>query len=285
MISVSRGSRRLVSILGASAFRAMVAVVVAATLTPILWAISMSFKRPQDVFQRPIKYLPDPFTFANYAVSWTRNHFSLYFMNSLLVACVAVVAILFLSVFNGYALSRFRFRGRRLFMLLLLCTQLMPVIIFIIPLFLVFKGIGLINTHASVIIFYVVAQVPFNSLLMKSFIGGVPKEIDEAAMIDGAGRWRIMASIVPPVILPGIVATTSFAFIGCWNEFQVAFSFLTSASKFTIPIGLKYLISESAVELSALASGSVIALLPPLILFAYVQRYLVSGLSAGAVKG
>ena len=261
------------------------AALVVFVLIPFLWAVSTSLKRPSDVFELPIRYLPSPATLENFITAWERNKFYIYFGNSLFIAVIAVVFVLALSVFNGYALSRFKFRGKNAFMIILLCTQLMPVIIFIIPLFLIFKNIGLINTPYSIILFYIVSQTPFNTLLMRGFISGVPKEIDEAAMVDGATRFRIIFTLIPPVILPGIVATSAFAFIGCWNEFTVAFSFITSGTKYTIPVALKMLLAESSVELTVLAAQSIIALLPPLLLFAYIQKYLVAGLSEGAVKG
>lgn len=254
-------------------------------VSPFLWALSTSLKRTKDVFQSPIKYIPDPATMENFITSWQRYQFSMYFKNSLFIAICSLVFIVMLSVFNGYALSRFNFKGKNVFLIILLCTQLLPVIIFIIPLFLIFKSFGIIDTPLAIILFYIVHNIPFNTLLMKGFIGNVPIQIDEAAMVDGANRFRIIFLLIPPVILPGIVAVSAFAFIGCWNEFLVAFSFITTASKFTISVALKSLISESAVEFTTLAAGSIIALIPPLILFSYIQKYLVSGLSDGSVKG
>lgn len=255
------------------------------TAAPILWSIITSFKMPEDVFKLPVKYIPDPATFSNYIVSWTRNKFSQYFMNSLVIGLGSVVFIVILSLLNGYALSRFRFKGKGVFLILLLLTQIMPVVIYIVPLFLMFNRMGLINTRGSVILFYIVSQTPFNTLLMRGFINDVPVEIEEAAMVDGAGRLYIIARIIPRIVLPGVVATSAFAFVGCWNEFQVAFSFIMTNTKFTIPIALKSLIAESSVNLASLAASSVIALLPPLLLFALIQKHLVSGMASGAVKG
>jgi multiple sugar transport system permease protein len=254
-------------------------------LIPFLWAISISFKSTQEVLDSTVKYLPSHPTFQNYINVWKLNKFSVYFFNSLFNSTIAVVFILLLSVANGYAISRYNFKGKNLFMIILLGTQLMPVILFVIPLFLVFKKVGLINTPYSLIIFYIVTQVPFNTLLMKGFISSIPKEIDEAAMVDGASRLRIIFTIIAPILLPGIVATSAFAFIGCWNEFLVAFSFITSAKRFTIPIGLKFMIGEYSVDYPSLAAGSIIGLIPPVILFSFIQKYLIAGLSAGSVKG
>jgi len=254
-------------------------------LMPFFWAISTSLKRSQDVLSGAVKYIPDPITFENFISVWKVNKFYVYFYNSLFNSTISVIFILVLSVANGYAISRFKFKGRNLFMVILLCTQLMPAILFIMPLFLVFKNMGLINTPYSLIIFYIVTQVPFNTLLMKGFVGNIPKTIDEAAMVDGATRMRVIFTIIAPIILPGIVATSAFAFIGCWNEFIVAFSFISSAKMFTIPIGLKFMIGEFSVDYSSLAAGSIIGLIPPVALFAYIQKYLIEGLSSGSVKG
>ncbi len=254
-------------------------------LLPFLWNISTSLKRENDIISSTIHYLPNPITFDNFVKVWSVNKFSVYFLNSLFISLVAIVFVALLSIANGYALSRFKFAGKNAFMLILLSTQMLPVILFIIPLFLIFKSMGLMNTPYALILFYIVSQVTFNTLLMQGFISGIPKEIDEAAMVDGAGRFRVIFTIITPVILPGIVATAAFAFIGCWNEFLVAFSFTTSASKFTIPIGLKYLIGQYSVEYGSLAAGSIIGLIPPILLFMYIQRFLIQGLAGGSVKG
>lgn len=260
-------------------------ITIAMVLIPFLWALSTSFKTQSEVFASPIHYLPKSLNFSSYITTWNANNFSIYFRNSLFVSLTSVFIILILTIANGYALSRYDFKGKNAFTILLLGTQLMPVILFIIPLFIVFKTIHLINTSFSLIIFYIVLQTPFNTLLMRGFVNNIPKEIDEAAMVDGAGRLTVIFRIIAPILLPGIVATSSFAFIGCWNEFLVAFSFIQSASKFTLPVGLKYMIGEYSVDYPSLAAGSVIALLPPVLMFAYIQKYLIAGLSSGSVKG
>ncbi len=261
------------------------AVTVVITLLPILWALVTSLKFEKDVMSAIIHYLPSPATLENYARVWSVNKFFVYFRNSLFISLLSVIFITFLAICNGYALSRFKFKGKKLFMLFLLGTQLIPIVILIIPLFLVFKTVRLINNPLGIILFYIMIQTPFCTLLMKGFIDGVPRQIDEAALVEGASWRQVIFGLITPVILPGIVAVTAFAFIGCWNEFLVAFSFITSSRLFTIPIGLQFMIGEFSVEYASLAAGSVISLIPPLLIFAYVQKYLVAGLSSGSVKG
>ena len=254
-------------------------------MIPFLWALSTSFKTLPEFTSDTLQYLPKKFNLENYLYVWNKSGFSKYFLNSLLVSCCSVVIIIVLCICNGYALSRYKFKGKNFTTILLLGTQMMPVILYLVPLFSVFKQVHLIDNLAALVIFNIVLQTPFNTLLMRSFVSGIPKEIDEAAMVDGAGKATIMFKIITPMLKPGIVAVSAFAFIGCWNEFLVSFTFIQSQIKFTIPVGLKSMIGEYSINYPALAAGSIIALIPPVILFAFIQKYLIAGLSNGAVKG
>lgn len=260
-------------------------ILLAFVATPFGWALATSLKTGGAVMDGAARYFPNSVTFENYLYVWTKNNFMTYFNNSLFVATISVGFVVVFTLFNAYALSRYPFKGKNLFMLLILCTQFIPGVMLVIPQFIIFKNIGLINTPYALIIAMVVSSIPFNTLLMKSFIDNVPVQIDEAAMVDGATRVRILFMIIPPIILPCLVAIASFAFITSWNEFLHAFSFITDQMKFTIPVGLRYMIGEYSVDFAALSAGGLIALIPPLLLFAYVQKYLISGLGSGAVKG
>lgn len=266
-------------------FRIPLALILIFILIPFIWAVITSFKTKDVITGMNISLFPNPVTFENYVNVWKVSKFSSYFINSLYVSFIALVIIVVCSVLNGYALARYKFRGKNIFMMLLIGTQLMPVIILIIPLFVIFKQMGLVNNRWSLIIFYIAMQIPFNSILMKGFVSGIPVAVEEAAWVDGASRTKTAIYILLPMLLPGIVATGAFAFVSCWNEFMVSFSFLTSQKLFTIPVGLKYMIGEYTIDYGSLAAGSIIALIPPVILFAYIQKYLVNGLGAGAIKG
>jgi len=266
------------------AVAAVVIPTLAFMLAPLFWALSMSFKREGDVFKLPLLYIPNPATFENYTKSWFSYDFGQYFSNSLRVAIVATLFILLLAVMNGYALSRYKFKGKSAFMLLLLSTQMLPGVFILVPLFIIFRSVGLVNSLNGVTLAYIGFGIPFNTLLMYGFINGVPTAIDEAAMVDGAGRFRVISTIILPLIAPGLVATGAYAFISCWNEFFTAFALITSRVHFTISVALRLLMAESSVNLALMSAQCIIALIPPLLMFALIQKHLVAGLTTGAVK-
>lgn len=254
-------------------------------LFPIVWAIITSLKQEGDILKKPIRYIPDPVTFENYIRAWVNCNFSRYFGNSMKIALVSVICIVVIAIMVGYALSRYRFKGRNLFMLLLLCIQFVPHAVLLIPLFNTFHAMHLIGKPLAVILVCITFQFPFNSILMRGFISGIPYTLEEAAQIDGCSRFMAVIKVILPMLVPGIVTTAAFAFIGVWNEFLFSMMFLNDAANYTIPIGLKMMQGEYNISYGAMAAGAIIAMLVPVVLFAYLQKYLVTGLSAGAVKG
>ena len=253
-------------------------------IVPILWSIVTALKREGDVMKVPIEYIPNPATYDNIALAWNGG-FSKYFLNSIKVSTISVFFILIVSIMVGYALSRYKFKGKMAFMVILLAIQFVPQAVLLIPLFEIFHSVNLIGTHTALIIINVTFQFPFNSILMRGFIGGIPYTLEEAAMIDGCSRFQGVIRVVLPTLVPGIVTAAAFAFIGCWNEFLFSLMFLNNPLKYTVPIGLKLLQGEFNANYAGIAAGALIAMSIPVVLFSYLQKYLVTGISAGAVKG
>jgi multiple sugar transport system permease protein len=254
------------------------------TIFPIYWTINTAFKSEGDIMKRPLEYAPLAPTLENFVTAWNSVGFATYFKNSLIVGFSTVIIVIVLSTLSGYALSRYQFKGKKGFLLMLLCTQFIPRAMMIIPLFIIFKNLGLISNPLSLILTYTAVEIPFTTILMTGFISNVPKELEEAAQIDGCSKLQAIRHVVLPLLLPGIVATAVFTFIYTWNEFLIALMLTNQQSMFTLPVGLSSMMGEFNVNYGALAAGSVIALIPAVLLFAYAQKHLVNGMG-GAVKG
>ena len=252
---------------------------------PLLWSLSVSFKVGQSVISGPFSILPRPFTLENYLYVWNENHINRFFVNSIITSAGSVLFIGMLALFNGYALSRFNFKGKRAFMVLLLMTQMVPIAFNMSAIFIMMVKIHLTDSLFGIILLHIASGLPYNSLMMKSFIGNIPKEVDEAAAIDGCTKRQIIQKVILPTVRPGFTTVIAYAFITCWNEYLLSYTLLTSAKKFPMSVGLKYLVGEYSTNYASLAAGCIIALIPPILLFAYVQKHLVSGMNAGAVKG
>ena len=232
------------------------------------------------------------FTFTPFPITWDHFDalirgagFGTYVRNSFVVALGTVTCAVPIAILTGYGLTRFRLAGRQVFMLVLLTTQFVPAAMLIIPLFIIFKEIGLLDTLIGLVLINTTFELPLTSILMRGFISGIPFELEEAAMVDGCNRFQGVLRIVLPLLRPGIVAVAAFAFVGAWNNFLFALFLINNQDLYTVPVGLSYFLGEYNVDFAALAAGGVIAVLPVVLIFALIQRYLVGGLSVGAVKG
>ena len=270
--------RRLVQFTGLCAFFAF-------AVFPVYWMVATSLTPAQDLFVWPLRYFPSAPTLEHYAAVFLRTDIPRFFTNSITVASLASACTLTVSVLGGYALARYRFRGRQATLLVFLATQMMPVVVLIVPLFIIFRILGLLDTLYSLMIVYTVLNIPFCTLMMQGFFAGVPSELEEAAMVDGCNRMGAILRVAVPLARPGLIATFLFAFIGAWNELLFAVMFLNSESTFTLPVGLYNFISKYDVHWGRMMAGATLALLPALAVFAFVQRYMVRGLALGAVKG
>ncbi|SEG98035.1 multiple sugar transport system permease protein [Nonomuraea solani] len=250
------------------------------TLVPFYWMLVFAF-RPRG----STSIVPWPITFEHFDTVWNGMGFAVFFQNSLLVGVASLITTTVVALAGGYALARYNFRGKAAFMIGMLCTQFIPGALMIIPLFEIFRTLSLTNSLWSLVIAETVFQLPLSLILISGFIRNIPHELEQAAWVDGCSRLRGFLAIVLPLLRPALVAVGSFAFIHSWNNFLFALMFINDQEKFTVPVGLAYNLGENSVDFGALAAGGVVAALPVVIVFAFIQRYLVQGMSAGAVKG
>ncbi|MFI0720931.1 carbohydrate ABC transporter permease [Streptomyces sp. NPDC021224] len=250
------------------------------TLVPFYWMLLFAL-RPDG----STSLVPWPVTGAHFDKVWNDRSFGTFFVNSMLVGVGTLVFTTVVALSGGYALARFRFKGRTAFLIALLCSQFIPGALMLVPLFQIFRHLQLINSLWSVVISETVFQLPLSVILLSGFIKGIPEALEEAAWVDGCTRMRAFRAVVLPMLRPGLVAVGSFAFVHSWNHFLFALMFLSEQDKQTIPVGLNTLIGADSVDLGALAAGGVIAAVPVVIVFAFIQKWLITGFSAGAVKG
>ena len=263
----------------------------AIALFPVLWIVSTSFKNQFDVLSTEIELIPREPTLENYQnlfdpTTATGGFFWNWFGNSLLISVLTTVLSVFLASTAAYALSRYRFSGKRGATSFFLTSQMFPAVILLVPLFqLLAIRLGLLNTPWALVLAYATTAIPFCVLMLKSYFDTLPIELEEAAKIDGLGPFGAFWRIVIPLSTPGIAVTAFYAFITAWNEFLYALVFLTRPEAFTLPIGVRLFINQFTQNWGGTMALSVVVTIPVVIFFYLAQRYLISGLSTGGIKG
>jgi N,N'-diacetylchitobiose transport system permease protein len=253
---------------------------------PVYWMVLTSFRRGVDIQQPTPQFLPNPGTLANYRKVFARDFFRTAAKNSLTVTLVVLVLALFIAFLAAVAVSRFHFRGRRMFIIAILLVQMVPAEALIISLFKILDGWKLINTIAGLSLTYLAFVLPFTIWTLRGFVGNVPKELEEASMVDGSSRFRAFMTITLPLVAPGLVATGVFAFIQAWNEFIFALVIMNRPESQTLPVWLQAFNEGSkGTDWGGVMAGSTLMAVPVVIFFLLVQRRVASGLTAGAVKG
>ncbi|MFE0756781.1 carbohydrate ABC transporter permease [Inquilinus sp. NPDC058860] len=278
----SRSARRRIHVL--LCYAAALSIV-AFAMFPVLWALLTSLKPESDIVTATIQYIPARVTFENYVAIWTRSNFPTLIVNSAVVTLTTVAICVVIGTLASYAVARYRFRGRRELMLFYLVVRMFPAVMIIVPLFILMRSVGLLDSRLGLALAYTTFLLPVFIWMMKGFFDAVPSELEDAARIDGASRIGAMLRIVLPLVAGGLVATAVFVAIGAWNEFLFALMLTTSTGSRTWPVGLQLMVGEFQLPWGALSAGGIISIVPVVVLFAIVQRAMVRGLTAGAVKG
>ena len=263
---------------------ALVAIVLSAF--PVYWMFTTSFRRSIDIRSPHPQFLPVGGTFENYRSVFERDFFWTAFGNSLKVTALTVVCALFCAFLAAVAVSRFRFRGRVAFLVMILVVQMVPAEALMISLVKVLEGWDLRNSIVGLTIAYVAFVLPFTVWTLRGFVSGVPKELEEAAMVDGSSRLRAFFTITLPLVAPGLVATSIFAFIQAWNEFTFALVIMDRPEKETLPVWLQsFNFGARGTDWGGVMAGSTVITVPVIVFFLFVHRRVASGMTAGAVKG
>lgn len=253
-------------------------------LFPFYWTLITSLKPEKELYGSVVTYWPQNMSFTSYNNLFTQFNFLQPMYNSFVVALITTLLSLTVSVLAAYAFSRYRFKGRKAFMMLFLTNNMFPTVLLLIPLYSIMRNIGLLYTPMSLVLSYTTFTIPFSVWLLNGYLNDIPLSLEEAAEVDGANKAQAFLRIILPVLVPCLVATGVYIFMTSWNEYTFAVMFTNEENR-TIPVALKNLIGELGVQWDLLTAGGVITIIPVCIMFFFAQKRLVEGLTAGAVKG
>ena len=274
---------RNLALMGAHRLAVLAYVIVA--LFPLFWLLKVSVTPNDLLYSEGVRMWPSRTTWEHYEFVIAHSAFPTFFKNSLIVAGSTAIVVTIVASLSGYALSRFSFRAKYWIVALMLITQMFPLVMLVAPIFKMLSPLGLTNSLTGLVIVYSAFNVPFATFLMQSFFDGIPKDLEEAAMIDGATQFVAFREIILPLTLPGIAATLGFVFTAAWSELLFALMLISGNDAATFPVGLLTFVSKFSVDFGQMMAAGILALIPACLFFLLIQRYLVQGLTAGAVKG
>jgi multiple sugar transport system permease protein len=278
-------ARRTASPLLSTAKYLALAAYLAFALFPLYWLVKIAITPDQLIFTEGTRLFPSETSFGNFAKVITQTDFLAYFGNSLIVSLGTAGVTTVVAAGAGYAFSRFDFAGKRVLVGIMLVTQMFPLLMVIAPIYKMVAALGMLNSLTSLIVVYTAFNIPFATFLMQSFFDGIPRDLEEAAMIDGCTRFQALRRIIVPLTLPGLGATLGFVFTAAWSELLFALMLINSNDAMTFPVGLLTFVSKFSVDWGQMMAAGVLALVPSCLFFIFIQRYLVQGLTSGAVKG
>lgn len=251
---------------------------------PVLWMLSSSFKSNTQIFELPPRLITDTFSFDAYVAIFTNPETMRFFLNSYIVAGAVTILTLVVAIQAAYAFSRFDFRGKRLLNVVIVSVQAVPPITLLIPYFGLMVGLGLYNSYPGLILTYMVFTLPYAIIMLTGYFNTLPRELDEAVRVDGAGSMTALWRVLVPISVPGLVSIGIYTFMIAWNEYLFALTLTRTIDMRTVPIGIQLLMGQHSYEWNQIMAMSVLGSIPVLVFFLFFQRYFISGLTAGAVK-
>jgi multiple sugar transport system permease protein len=254
------------------------------TVFPLYWILVTSFKDPGSIFAYPLKYWPTDFSLENYRGLFGQSNFAVYLVNSLIVSTVAAAFATVISLLSAYVLARFEFVSKGAVMGAFLVTQMIPGFIALGSLYILMTKLYLVDNRFGLVLVYVAVSIPLCTVMLRGFFENVPASLEEAAMVDGCSRLSALFRVLVPVMTPGLAASYIFNFVNCWNELFLSVTLLNSDGHKTVPAALNGFISSYNIDWGSMSAAAVLSIIPTMILFAFASRYIVEGLTAGAVK-
>ena len=252
---------------------------------PVLWMLSSSLKSNTEIFAYPPRLVAESFSFSAYLSVLTSSEKLRYFFNSYLVALLVTLFTLIVGSLAGYSFSRYQFIFKRPLNMIIIGVQAVPPITLLIPYFGLIVALRLFNTYAALVLTYMVFTLPYAIIMMTGYFNTLPKELDEAVMMDGGSRFVALWRVLIPISLPGLVATGIYTFMQAWNEFLFALTLTKTTDMRTVPVGIALLMGQHSYEWNEMMAMSVLGCLPVLILYLFFQRYFIAGMTAGSIKG
>ncbi len=252
---------------------------------PIFWMVSVSLRSNSEIFTTPVQFLPPEVTFEAYLKVFTSSKIMAYFLNSYIIGIAVTLITIGIGIMAGYGLSRYEFKGKRIFNIFTIATQTIPAVTLLIPFFILMVAFNLYDTRWGLIVAYTSFALPYAIIMMLGYFNGISIELDEAARIDGAGDFTIMWKIITPMVIPGIISTMIYIFILSWNEYVFVTQLIKTDALRTVPVGLALLKGETLYEWNTMMAMSIIGSIPVLVFYLFGQRKFISGATAGAIKG
>ena len=263
----------------------LVGSVVIFSVFPLIWTLLTSLKLEEDIVTRTLQYIPRRITFQNYVTLWKQSGFPVLVANSVVVTSITGLICLSIGTLAAYSFSRYRFQGRSQLLIFYLVIRMFPVVLMIIPLFVMMRNLGLLDSRFGLALAYTTFLLPLCIWMLKGFFDAIPVELEDAARIDGCTRLGALFRVVLPLARSGLVTTAVFIAIAAWNEFLFAMMMTTSQGSRTWPVGLQLMVGEFQLPWGPLSAGGIISIVPIILFFTIVQQSLIRGLTAGAVKG